>query len=151
MLKNYTTTIPAEKSLAEIETMLGKAGARGIMKKLDEKGNVEALIFTVVTADGELPFKMPCDVARIQVTMTRQKSAGKLKGISWPKLRDKTHATNVGWRIIKDWVAVQLSLIQIDLVDLEQIFLPYAYNWNTEKTFYDSIKEGGFKLLQGGQ
>jgi hypothetical protein len=30
------------------------------------------------------------------------------------------------WRIIKDWVQAQLALVEINMVTVPQVFLPYA-------------------------
>ena len=45
-----------------------------------------------------------------------------------PKMRTKEQATRVAWRIVKDWLAAQLAMIEAGLVDLEEVFLPYAQN-----------------------
>jgi hypothetical protein len=36
------------------------------------------------------------------------------------------HARKVAWRIIKDWVAAQLALIEAEQATLAQVFLPYC-------------------------
>jgi hypothetical protein len=44
-----------------------------------------------------------------------------------------------------DWVAVQLSLIEMKQAELLQVFLPYL--WAGKTTFYESIKQGKFKAI----
>jgi hypothetical protein len=52
----------------------------------------------------------------------------------------------VVWRIIKDWLYSQFSLIEIGQAKAQQIFLPYYYDGR--KTFYERIEKGGFGALQ---
>jgi hypothetical protein len=42
LIKNYTTDIPAERTIAEIQTILAQNGARGIALEYDERGDVSA-------------------------------------------------------------------------------------------------------------
>ena len=42
-LLNYTTTIAAHKTIAEIQQMLAKAGANAILSEYDEQGCIVAL------------------------------------------------------------------------------------------------------------
>jgi len=44
-----------------------------------------------------------------------------------------------------DWVAVQLSLIEMKQAELMQVFLPYL--WAGKTTFYESIKQNKFAAL----
>lgn len=148
MIKNYTTTIAAIKTVSEIEEMLVEHGAKGIIKLYGDNGIVEAVMFSINTKHGEIGFKLPCEFRKLQKKLTELRNQQKIT-ISWAKVRDFTHAQNVGWRIIKDWIQVQLSFIQIGLVEFDQVFLPYAYSQVTNKTFYESLKDEGFKYLLG--
>lgn len=147
MIKNYSTKVAAIGTIAEIEIMLVKHGAKGIMKQYDN-GIVVAVMFSINTKHGEIGFKLPCEFKKLQKKLTELRNQQKIT-ISWAKVRDFTHAQNVGWRIIKDWIEVQLAFVQIGLVEFDQVFLPYAYNQVTKKTFYESLKDDGFKYLLG--
>ena len=58
---------------------------------------------------------------------------------------DLDTAQKIGWRIIKDWIHSQLSITQVGLVKVQEVFLPYAYNYQTEKTFYETLEEKKFQ------
>lgn len=45
-LLNYTTTIAAHTTVAEIQQMLAKAGANAILSEYDDDGYIVALSFT---------------------------------------------------------------------------------------------------------
>ncbi len=46
---------------------------------------------------------------------------------------------------MQDWVAVQMSLIQMHQAETLQVFLPFV--WDGRRTFYQAVKETGFKAL----
>jgi len=144
-IKNFSTTISVEKTLSEIERMLAKYGATKIMKEFDDEGNVKLLAFMIISSKGELPIKLPIQVHKIMEIFKNQVNEKKL-----PKkyLRNKEQAYKVGWRIIKDWLDAQLSLLAIEMVKIEEIFLPYIYDFNTKKTMFQIIEDKGFQVLQ---
>jgi hypothetical protein len=41
LIKNYTTDIPVERTIAEIQKILAQNGARGIALEYDEQGNIK--------------------------------------------------------------------------------------------------------------
>jgi len=58
------------------------------------------------------------------------------------------HAYRVAWRIIKDWVEAQMSLLETEMVKMEEIFLPYVITpWG--KTVYQVMAEKRFLLGPG--
>ena len=53
----------------------------------------------------------------------------------------------VAWRIIKDWIDSQLSLLEMNFADAVQIFLPYAYNPVENKTMYEKFLDNKEEYL----
>jgi len=88
---------------------------------------------------------LPIQVHKVMEIFKNQVNEKKL-----PKkyLRNKEQAYKVGWRIIKDWLDAQLSLLAIEMVKIEEIFLPYIYDFNTKKTMFQIIEDKGFQVLQ---
>ena len=41
---------------------------------------------------------------------------------------DKAQAARVAWRIVKDWVEAQMAILESEMVDMDEIFLPYMLN-----------------------
>lgn len=56
-------------------------------------------------------------------------------------------AKRTAWKLLLDWVQIQVSMIQIQQVELLEVFLPYAYDIQNEQTFFEKLKGNGFKQL----
>lgn len=138
-IKNYTTTISVNKTIGEIQGILSKHGATAIMTEYDN-GNVTGLSFKIMTPRGELGIRLPSNTDRVlQVLKNQKKNNAKVKDIF-------EQANKVAWRIIKDWVDAQMAILETEMVEMEQIFLPYVLN-NKGKTLYQEFKEN--QLLLG--
>ena len=147
-IKNYTTSIAIEKTIAEIEKMLATFGVMKIMKEYDSEGRPSRLSFTVLTNHGEMPVKLPVNVEGIKKVFKIQVSEKKLPSKFWNNEGfRKEQARRVGWRIIKDWLDVQLSLLSIGMVKIEEIFLSYIYDSKLEKTMFEMLEERNFNLM----
>ncbi len=139
-LKNYTTEIPALKTISEIEEILVKHGATDTWKQYDDRGKVTALNFAVKTEFGKMPFKFSIDANVICAVLKEQVQQGS-RGISMKQASDIEHARNVGWRIVKDWIDSQMALVSLKMRKLEQIFLADIYDMRTEKTFFQILQD----------
>jgi len=155
---NYTTSIPVEKTISEIEKMLAQSGASKILKEYDNEGIIESISFTIITEKGELPFKLPMQGDKVLQVLKnqsgeyrKQKSRtggyGQQVRIVPEKYINKEQANRVGWRIIKDWLEAQLALLFLQMVKIEEIFLPYMYNKDIGKTMFQMLEEKGLDKL----
>ena len=54
-------------------------------------------------------------------------------------------AERVAWRILKDWIEVQMALLDIKMVTAEEIFLPYIID-QSGRTIYERLEEKQFLL-----
>ena len=150
-MKNYTTKIDSRTTVNEIEEILAKHGAVGVHKSFNPiDATIDAVMFSIDTDRGPTVFKLPCEYKKLHKKLRELRRSGKVTRITWKSLENFEHAKNVAWRIIKDWVDAQLALISIEMVSLDQVFLPYAYSMEKQKTLYEMVKEDGFKLLLEG-
>jgi hypothetical protein len=142
-LLNYTTSIHADKTVAEIQRILVNAKANAVLCEYDGSGNVVALSFKAMTPFGELSFRMPADPQPVLAVLNQQVKEGKI-----PRRyqHDVDQARRVAWRIVKDWIEAQAALIQTRMVTIEQVFLPYAQNSQGE-TLYEAFKGRRFDGL----
>jgi len=156
---NYTTKIAVETTISEIEKLLSESGANKILKEYDNDGRISAISFIINTEKGELPFKLPMNVKAVMQTINnqtgeyrRQKSRSggygqRVRVVPQSMYNDYDQARRVGWRIIRDWLEAQLALFFLQMVKIEEIFLPYMYNKKEGKTMFQMLEEKGFDKL----
>lgn len=140
-LKNYTTSIKIEKTIAEIEKILSEHGAYRIMKMYNE-GIPSAVAFSFILSqqgqDTEINFKLPMREDKILQVFENQNIPDRLCNIE--------QARRVGWRIIKDWIDSQMALLEIEIVKFEEIFLPYMYDVKKGQTMFEKLQKNQFLL-----
>lgn len=137
-IKNYTTTINVNKTIEEIQEILSKHGATAIMTEYDN-GNVTGLSFKIMTPRGELGIRLPSNTDRVlQVLKKQKKNNTKVKNTF-------EQANKVAWRIIKDWIDAQMAILETEMVEMEEIFLPYMIN-NDGQTLYQAFKNNQLML-----
>jgi hypothetical protein len=54
-------------------------------------------------------------------------------------------ASRTAWKIVQDWIEVQMSMIQMKQADTLQVFLPYVYDG--KRTFYQVLQQNNFRGL----
>jgi hypothetical protein len=141
-LKNYTSTVPAMTSMGRIEQYLVAAGATDISKKYENQVCI-AITFRMMVNLQPLFFKLPAKVDACFDVLWKEVKRPQPD----TKANIRQQAERTAWKIISDWVEIQLSMIQLEQAEAMQIFLPYVYNPATEKTFFESLKENNFKAL----
>jgi len=138
-LKNYTTTIAPEKSIAEIEVTLSMHGATDIHKQYDGLGNVIAITFGINTKHGIIPFRLPAKPEAVRQILMEEKAKRQLN-IPKKTASDITHARRVTWRIIKHWVDAQIALIEMNMAKTEEVFMPYMLSSQTNETLFQILE-----------
>ncbi|MDQ7798516.1 MAG: hypothetical protein RDU76_06195 [Candidatus Edwardsbacteria bacterium] len=151
-LKNYTSSVPADRSISYIERSLALAGARNINKEYRPgTDQVEALMFQMEIRDGKsnrlipMIFKLPVHVEEVFKVMYQE--VRRPRPETEKRIRDQSHRT--AWKILHDWVSVQVTMIRLEQAAPLEIFLPYAWDPAKNKTFFQHVQDGGFKLLPG--
>jgi len=136
---NYTTTIDDFKTVSEIEYILMKHKAKSIMKEF-EGDSIIGLSFLIDTGYNQVPIKLPVKVDECLSVMKKEKRNG---GKNIKDTREQ--AERVAWRILKDWVEAQMALLDIEMVRMEEIFMPYIVD-NQGKTLFEKLEEKQFLL-----
>ncbi len=140
---NYTTEIDASRTIAEIEKCLSDHGAKKIIKDYDDNNIAISITFQLMIKDRMVSFTLPANYLGVQRALENHKNVPK-------KLKTKEQALRVSWRILKDWVGAQMAIVEAELAEMGEVFLPYAV---TPKgiTLYNALKGSDMKLLTGGQ
>ena len=63
---------------------------------------------------------------------------------------EEEYVYRVAWRNIRDWVMVQLALYETEIVEMPQVFLPFATDAQGQ-TLYDKMRSGELLLGDGWQ
>lgn len=127
-LLNYTTGVNVDRTVAEITKMLAKHGAHEV-RTTYTAGGVSGIAFVITTPHGPQPYQLPVRVDRVLQVINKQ-------GLE-RRYRTREHAAKVAWRIVKDWLAAQLALLETEMVTLDQVMLPYAIVDAKGTTAYD--------------
>lgn len=143
-LKNYSTKIPANQTITEIEASLIHHGATDLWKQYDGSKNITSLTFAVITEHGKIPFKLSINIEAVRQIIAEQHKKGKARGISQGQATDLEHARNVGWRILKDWMDAQMALVEVGMRKLEQVFLADIWDARTSMTYFEVLSEKKF-------
>ncbi len=146
LIKNYTTEIPAEKTIAEIQKMLAENGARGIAIEYNESGKIKDIFFKIVLQNKELPFRLPAKPEKVYTALRGQQPDHMQQryGKQWQE-----EAERIAWRICKSWLEAQITLINLEQANIEEVFLPYLIVGKNNKSLYEVMKDKQFLLPDG--
>lgn len=136
-LLNYTTKVDVYTTLGAIRAQLVKHGAKKIMQDYDDDGHIAALSFMVDTPAGPRGICLPANVDAVYAVLLRQKVKC-----------DREQAERVAWRIVKDWVEAQMAILESEMVQIDEIFLPYMVG-NGGQTFFQAYRKNQL-MLPGG-
>lgn len=137
-LLNYTTKVDVYATIGAIQGTLVKHGAKKIMQEYDDAGHITALSFMVETPAGPRGIRLPANAEAVQSVLARQKVKA-----------DREQAERVAWRIVKDWVEAQMAILESEMVQLDEIFLPYMIISNSGQTLFERYRNNQLMLGDG--
>lgn len=136
-LLNYTTKVDVYTTIGAINGQLVKHGAKKIVQDYDDEGRITSLSFLVDTPAGPRGIRLPANVDAVHSVLIRQKIKC-----------DRDQAERVSWRIVKDWVEAQMAILESEMVQMDEIFLPYMLN-GSGNTLYEAYRNNQL-ALEGG-
>ncbi len=137
---NYTTTIEASKSVAEIQKILAAHGVKQI-SVMYEAGEPDGMRFSIEFFGQWIEYVMPCNVMGVLGVLSRSKGVPNSKAT-------RAQARRVAWRILKDWTEAQMAMVQVENAQLAEVFFTYATD-ESGKTFFQAFSESKQKQLSG--
>jgi hypothetical protein len=144
---NYTTTIDPANSMAECISLLVKHGASAIGATYDT-GRPTGLTFQIETVHGMRQYSLPVNV---EGTFRALKEAVRRHRIPPRYGNSQEQAERVSWRVLKDWLAAQLALIEAGVAEMSQVMLPYMHI-EPGVTVYQAFLENESRLaLEAGR
>lgn len=157
-LKNYTSSVPVSQTVYRIEKVLIRCGVSGITKEYGPAGGEVIAVRFQIKLDGlnAVNVRLPIDKERALDALwldyvngerlTSDGNALQLRGRKKKKRSDfQDQAERTAWKIVQDWVEVQMSMIQMKQAEYVEVFLPYV--WDGRSTVYQRLKDSGYKAL----
>jgi hypothetical protein len=142
-IKNYTSGISVEKSVMLIEKTLVEVGATHIAKVYDNNKDLAGITFQIQTNGMPLVFRLPSKWK--EYTKLLERKIKKPHRGTIERIREQSKRT--AWKLLLEWVQIQVSMIQLQQAEIIEVFLPYAYDMNKDETFFDKLKGTQFKQL----
>ena len=133
-----TTKKEPEQTSAEIELLLSRYELTRFMKDYQD-GEVIGCYFMLKIRGKDVPIKLP---VRWQPIIAKAER-GETKYI---KPDDAQQAKRVAWRQVYRWIESQLALVDLEMVEIAEVFLPYMMI-NKKQTLFQHMAENGMKLL----
>lgn len=119
---NYTTTIDPQKTALECVTMLMQFGAKNVGVSVGEDKVADGLDFVILLPWGVTrQYSVSANIAGTEKALLKAYREGR---IARPYTR-REQAARVAWRVLRDWLEVNLALIEAGVVELERVMLPY--------------------------
>lgn len=144
-IKNYTSSVPAETTIAQIESKLAASGVSGIQKLYGPTGKVTSIVFKIELADKSYVVRVPANVQKCFDALWRQycKRTSRPRDTTKPVLMAQAHRT--AWKIVQEWIEIQLSMIEMEQAEFLEVFMPYL--WDGKRTYFETMKHDKFKAL----
>lgn len=125
-IKNYTTSVSEDKTVGEIMGLLASKGARTIQVLYDEQARPTGVSFMLFINETPVPFKLPCNFDGVFRALLNGYKDRMARARFERNPENRAQSRRIAWRIVKDWVAAQMALIEAEQATLAQVFLPYC-------------------------
>lgn len=147
MIKNYTSSVPSSTSVNYIEQKLVAHGATNIVKRYGPDKVLTSIMFQIDRGGQLVPVCLPARIDAVERTLKKQIRRPKPGTME----RVRQQAERTAWKIISDWVDVQFAMITLEQAEFLEVFLPYVWSPDKERTFFETVKDGGYKMLGSGK
>ena len=138
-LKNTYTKTPVATMLSEIQKALIRVKATGMNYKFNQQGQIEGLSFGLMIRENIVGFMLPINIDKIQAVLKRDRNA------RWD---DKDYVYRVAWACMRDWVTAQMAMIETEMAEPLQVFLPYAMD-GSGQTLFEKVQNSNLLLGNG--
>jgi len=144
-IRNYTSGIGVETTIARIEAKLAAAGATGIMKLYDDNKQVSSLAFETNLGGKKYAIKVPANVNACFEALWKEHCLHHSRPRESTKETLRDQAARTAWKLVQDWIDVQISMIVMKQAEFLEVFMPYV--WDGERTHFQIVMDNKFKAL----
>jgi hypothetical protein len=136
-IKNYTSDVGVDKSLWIIKKRLVGAGASHIAEFYnEEEHSLEGILFQIKVNGNYVTYKLPSSVNDVRdyfLSAIKKEHRG-------TRERVVEQALKTAWKLLADWVDIQISMIEVGKKDFQELFFQYAYSQVKDKTVYEMLQ-----------
>ena len=146
-LKNYTSSVPVETTIARIESyLIGTGLVSGIGKKYSN-GQTSSIVFEIKYKEDRLPLAVRLEAKIPQcLDFFWRDYCATARRPRKTKEDFAEQAARTAWRLQEDDVRVQTSLILLKQKTVVEAFMA-SVMVDGEQTFYQQVEGRGFKQL----
>lgn len=144
-LKNYTTEVKADRSVALIEALLVDFGATSIAKQYAELPPLVGrfpvgLNFIIEVKGNSQVIQMPVNVGGVAIWLRSKRPQSSDKAITEQALR-------IAWKQQYEILHLQLGQVEMQQREALAVFLADLFMETEGVTLYEKMKQTGYKLL----
>lgn len=138
-LKNTYTKTPVTTMLTDIQKALVRVKAVGMNYRFGDEGRIVGLSFGLNIKGKDIGFLLPINLEKVQIVLKREQNR------RWD---EEDYVYRVAWACMRDWVTAQMALIETEMAEPLQVFLPYAQDKNGN-TLFEKIINSNLLLGDG--
>lgn len=117
-----------EETAGEIQQYLKDYGLSKFMLDIED-GEIVGVILAFKVGNNELPYKLPIN----HKPLWEMAKKGEIEYI-----KTETQARRIAWRQVLKWIQAQVSLVEIGILTIDEVFLPYLIlDKNEQRTVYE--------------
>lgn len=102
-IKNYTSSAPVENTVANIQKILARAGAKKIMFDYDSTGNLSSITFGLEIEGKQYPYVLPVNPFKLAMILFGRE-------FNMLKENQQMQVRRTAWKNIQDWIDAQMAL-----------------------------------------
>jgi hypothetical protein len=142
-----TTQVSPLKTAGEITELLVRARATQIATEYAQ-GHISGLRFVIPAADKHYCYELPVRVEPVFKLLNgrRPKNTWQRGNREEWADKDREQAERVAWRQLLRWIQAQLAMIEVGMVTVDEVFLPYLQS-RDGRSMYQLFVANEFKML----
>lgn len=146
---NYTTKVPANKTVQEMQAALGEHGASAVTT-MYANGLPTGIAFQLNTPHGPRNYSMNLDIAGMRKLLSKvcyDNNAHQAAHMTRQNFCSEKHASDVTWRVAREWLLAQLAMVAAAQVPVEEIMLPYLVMNDAGSTLREQYRQHEIRAI----
>jgi hypothetical protein len=143
-MRNYTSSVPASRSMENIEKLLVDLNCISISRYYEDK-EICGFFFQLSINNNVYAFKLPAKVDLVYKQLFKGRNPkNDNQRIEWRK-----QAARTAWKTLHELIQIQTDLILLEQLKPFEAFLPFAFDG--QMTLAERVESGSVKLLESAK